>query len=69
LVLSEFLAELRSHGLTTTEMQLRWAHKSGKLARPRLDAAHRFDFSATDVERAVEFFKSKARGAEVAHAQ
>jgi hypothetical protein len=55
-VLSEFLTEVRSRGASPTEMKLRWAYKTGKLPRPRLDGSHRFDFTIQDVEAAAAFF-------------
>ena len=67
MVLSEFLLEVRTYGVSPSETQLRWAMKTGKLPRLRLDAAHRFDFSRDDVDRAVALFKARCTQPEVAH--
>lgn len=66
-VLSEFLVQLSAQGVCPSETQLRWAMKTGKLPRPRIDSAHRFDFNCDDVDRAVALFKSRETPAEVAH--
>lgn len=62
MVTSEYLQELRSKGIELTESALRHAIKSRRLAKPRLDGAHRFDFTQNDVDAAVELFKAKSGG-------
>ena len=60
---SELLRELQRHGIEVSESQIRWAIKSGKVSRPRLDGSLRFDFRDDNVaEIAVCFSKNpKAR--------
>ncbi len=60
MVLSEFLELVRQRDVKVTEAQIRFAIKNGRIPRPRLDGAHRFDFSSVDVDRAVEFFAAKS---------
>ena len=56
--LSELLSELTRQGVTATESQIRWAIKTRKVTRPRVDGSHRFDFSQENVcELALHFGK------------
>ncbi len=66
MVLSEFLSAMRLQGASPSETQLRWAIKTGKLPRPRMDAAHRFDFTQADVDLAATFFRERSAALEVA---
>ena len=63
MVLSEFLAMVRERGANITEAQFRFAIKTSRIPRPRLDAAHRYDFTPSDVENAVRFFGCKTEAA------
>lgn len=59
MVLSEYLAELRKRGVIVTDAKIRHALRCERLPRPRLNAAHQFDFSAADVEAAASYFAQK----------
>lgn len=56
--LSELLAELNRCGRVATESQIRWAIKTGKVTRPRVDASHRFDFSQANAAELATHFQS-----------
>lgn len=45
----ELLDELQRAGVLATESQIRWAIKTGKVTRPRVDGSFRFDFSMENV--------------------
>jgi hypothetical protein len=62
--LSELLAELKRAGVVVSESQIRWAIKSGKVSRPRVDRSLRFDFSAENVAELAMHFSDR----EVSHA-
>jgi len=59
MVLSEFFQALRDRGLNITDTQYRFAVKSNRIPKPRLDASHRFDFTAEDVNKTVEYFANR----------
>ncbi len=63
MVLSEFLAAVRQRGAKLTEAKLRFAIKMERIPRPRLDGAHRYDFTEADVETTAEYFGHKAQEA------
>lgn len=54
--LREFLDELRRAGTTVSETQIRWAIKTGKVARPRVDGSMRFDFSFENIAEIAAHF-------------
>jgi len=54
--LKELMDELRRTGTEVSETQIRWAIKTGKLSRPRIDGSHRFDFSSENVAEIVAHF-------------
>ncbi len=54
--LKELMDELRRVGTEVSETQIRWAIKTGKLSRPRIDGSHRFDFSFENVAEIVAHF-------------
>lgn len=58
---SELLRELQRHGLTASESQIRWAIKSGRVSRPRVDGSLRFDFRDENVAELVAYFCDKSR--------
>ena len=64
MVLSEFLDELLKRGIKITEWKFRFAVKTGRLPKPRMNAAHQFDFTTLDVEKAAELFGSKQEAAQ-----
>lgn len=61
--LRELLDELTRRGIVATESQIRWAIKTGKVSRPRIDGSLRFDFSVMNVDELAKHFAS-----EVSHA-
>ncbi len=61
MVLSEYLADLSQRGVIVTDAKVRHAIKCGRIPRPRLNAAHQFDFSMADVEAAVVHFTAKSK--------
>jgi hypothetical protein len=52
----DLLAVLRQRGLEVTETQIRWAIKSGKIARPPLDGSLRFDFGQQHLREILHHF-------------
>ena len=62
--LKEMLDELIRRKVAATESQVRWAIKTGKVQRPRVDGSMRFDFSQDNVEEIAGHFG----GWEVTHA-
>ncbi len=59
MVLAEYLGELRQRGVIITEAKFRHAVKNDRLPRPRLNAAHQFDFTAADVDAAAAYFADR----------
>lgn len=57
--LKELMDELRRAGTEISETQIRWAIKTGKLSRPRIDGSHRFDFSFDNVAEIVAHFAER----------
>lgn len=53
---SELRAELRQRGIDLSEGRIRWAIRTGKVHRPRLDGSMRFDFSKSNFDEIVEHF-------------
>lgn len=58
---SELLRELQRHGLAASESQIRWAIKSGRVSRPRVDGSFRFDFRDENVAELVAYLGHKPR--------
>jgi len=54
--LRDLLNLLREQGLEATEPKLRWAIKTGKVSRPRLDGSLRFDFGEQQLREALAYF-------------
>ena len=46
----EVMNVLRARGIDVTEPQIRWAIRTGKVGRPRVDGSLRFDFSQPNIE-------------------
>lgn len=59
----EVMDELRRNGVDVTEAQIRWAIKTGRVSRPRVDGSLRFDFSAENVAELAAHFAAR----EVSH--
>lgn len=59
--LRELMDELRRAGVTISETQIRWAIKTGKVSRPRVDGSHRFDFSDENVAELAAHFAEVSR--------
>jgi hypothetical protein len=57
--LKELMDELRRAGVNVSETQIRWAIKTGKLSRPRVDGSHRFDFTAENIAEIAAHFASR----------
>ena len=53
---SELLRDLRQHGIKVSEARIRFAIKTGKVSRPRVDGSLRFDFSDENVAEIVTHF-------------
>lgn len=58
---SEVLRDLRSQGIEVTESQIRWAIKTGRVSRPRVDGSLRFDFSDENVAELAAHFAEVSR--------
>jgi len=58
--LSELLRALRELGVDVTEAQVRWAIKSGRVTRPRLDGSLRFAFGPEHVHE-IETYVSRPK--------
>ncbi len=54
--LKELMDELRRAEADVSESQIRWAIKTGKVSRPRVDGSFRFDFSEENVAEIVTHF-------------
>ena len=59
--LSEVLGKLRADGISASEAQIRWAIRTNKVSRPRIDGSLRFDFSSENVAELAAHF-SKVEG-------
>lgn len=57
--LSELLDELRRSGVGATESQIRWAIKTGRVTRPRVDKSLRFDFTLENVAELATHFRTR----------
>lgn len=54
--LKELMDELRQGSVTVSESQIRWAIRTGKVSRPRVDGSLRFDFSDENVAEIAAHF-------------
>lgn len=54
--LKELKDELRRVEADVSESQIRWAIKTGKVSRPRVDGSLRFDFTDENVAEIVSHF-------------
>ena len=54
--LSELLRELRQQGIEVSEARIRFAIKTGKVSRPRVDGSLRFDFSDDNAADIATYF-------------
>jgi hypothetical protein len=59
--LNGFLRTVRAEGVALTEAQLRWAIAPGKISRPPLDGALRFNFGPEHVAELRAYFSKKQR--------
>jgi hypothetical protein len=57
--LKELIDELRLSGIKVSETQIRWAIKTGKVSRPRVDGSLRFDFRETNIAELATHFAKK----------
>ena len=57
--LKELMDELRRAGIKVSETQIRWAIKTGKVSRPRVDGSLRFDFTAENVSEIATRFSGE----------
>ena len=53
---SELLRDLRQQGIEVSEARIRFAIKTGKVSRPRVDGSLRFDFSDENVAEIAAHF-------------
>ncbi len=61
---SELLKDLRRQGIEVSEASIRFAIKTGKVSRPRVDGSLRFDFSDENIAEFAAHFAAR----EVSHA-
>jgi hypothetical protein len=55
----DLMIELHRRGISVTESQVRWALKTGKVSRPKLDASLRFTFSPKNVGEIADHFRKQ----------
>ena len=55
--LTDLLTRLRKEEIVATESQIRWAIKTLKVSRPKLDGSLRFDFSEENVAELIHHFQ------------
>jgi hypothetical protein len=55
----DLMLELHRRGISVTESQVRWALKTGKVDRPKLDGSLRFSFSPANVVEIVDHFSER----------
>ncbi len=53
---SELLRDLRQQGIEVSEARIRFAIKTGKVSRPRVDGSFRFDFTEENVAEIAALF-------------
>jgi hypothetical protein len=58
--LKDLLDLLREQGVVLSEPKLRWAIKTGKVSRPRVDGSLRFDFGPQHVEEICAYFARRS---------
>ena len=59
------LDELRRSGVEATEAKIRWAIKTGRVTRPRVDKSLRFDFNRENVAELASYFGTRREVANV----
>lgn len=57
--LKELMDELRRAGVEVSESQIRWALRTGRVSRPRVDGSLRFDFTAENIADLVSYFSER----------
>lgn len=57
--LKELMDELRRAGVDVSESQIRWALRTGRVSRPRVDGSLRFDFTAENVADLAAYFAER----------
>ena len=55
----DLMIELHRRRISVTESQVRWALKTGKVSRPKLDASLRFTFSSENVDEIADHFSEQ----------
>lgn len=61
--LKELMCELKRAGVKVSESQIRWALRTGRVSRPRVDGSLRFDFTVENVADLATYFSER----EVSH--
>ena len=57
MVLSELRERLLLKNVAVTEPQIRWAIRTGKVTRPRLDGSLRFEFTEDNLQEITRYFR------------
>jgi hypothetical protein len=57
--MKDLIAELARNGVSVSESQIRWAIKTGKVSRPRLDGSLRFDFDEVNLVELLQHFGAR----------
>jgi hypothetical protein len=60
---SDLVERLRQAGISVSESRIRWAIKSGRVARPRLDGSLRFVFAESNVNELIRYFQTRETAA------
>jgi len=55
----DLLDELQRRDVRLTESQIRWAIRTGKVARPLVDGSLRFKFSDSNVDELADYFRGR----------
>jgi hypothetical protein len=55
----DLMVELRRRRISVTESQIRWALKTSKVTRPKLDGSLRFTFSPENVDEIADHFSQQ----------
>jgi hypothetical protein len=59
--LKELLDALRDRGVEATESKIRWAIRSGKIARPPIDGSLRYRFGEDHFMALLDYFREQER--------
>lgn len=59
MVFSEVMRELQNRNVYPTESAVRWAIRTGRVSRPPLDGALRFDFDEKHVAELAAYFAER----------